>query len=133
MKMFSNPGAFPCLSAKAAESRDLVPAMVVLCRRLHNGSTRDEHRCRALEHLERIYDVFKGAGVVLSDEEHREVVERYDWYVLNYNALLRMSLDKGFLNYNFVFKTHLCWHIMELSKCLNPRLIWCYEFEVNYL
>ena len=129
--MFNNPGRFACLSSKAAEARDLVPVMARLCRKVHNGSTRDEHRCRVFELLEEIYDVFSLAGLVLSDLEHRTVVEAYDTFLLHYNALLRISLANGYRNYNWVFKTHHCYHIMELSNFLNPLVIWCYEFEAH--
>ena len=53
----------------------------------------------------------------------------YERFMLHNNFLLKWSLSRGRRNYTIVFKTHALWHIADQAKFMNPRFLWCYEFE----
>ena len=60
LTMFVNPGDFPELSARAAETRSLVPVMAHVCAAHNNGSERDGHRLKVFEALARFYELIEG-------------------------------------------------------------------------
>ncbi|MDA8582845.1 hypothetical protein N9L68_01405 [bacterium] len=120
---------FHCLSSKAAEARDLLPIILDICREQNTGSLRDGHRIEALESLCGVYDIFKTADIRLTDAEAASAMRLYEMFLLHYNALLHLSIARGERCYNFVFKLHHCWHIVDHARWINPRVVWCYEFE----
>ena len=127
--MFVNKDDFSVLSCKAAETNQLLIVMVELCKEVDSGSARDKHRIIALESLAAVYKIFKDAGMFLTHDEHTQAVEAYDTHMLHYNWLLKRALRMGARNYPITIKTHAMWHIVDFSKWLNPRWVWCYEFE----
>ena len=124
----SAPG-FHCLSAKAAEARHLLPVVLVLCREVNTGSDRDLHRLEALEKLTAVYKIFEDADIALTDAEVDSAMRYYEEFLLHYNALLQLAIARGERCYNFVFKLHHFWHIVDHARWINPRVVWCYEFE----
>ena len=96
---------------------------------MDSGSDRDMHRVMALEHLVQMYEIFQRADLVLTDAEADGAMAAYQTYLVHYNELLQLSLDRKERNYNLVFKHHHMWHIVDHARFINPRYIWCYEFE----
>ena len=127
--MFANPGDFSVFSGKAAETNQLLIVMVELCKEVDSGSARDRHRIIALESLATVHKVLKDGGMFLTEDEHKQAVQAYDQHLIHYNWLLKRSLRSGVRNYPITIKTHAMWHIVDMSKWLNPRYVWCYEFE----
>ena len=129
VSMFTHPGSFSCLSANAAEARALLKPLLELCKALDSGSDRDMHRVMALEHLVQMYEIFQRADLVLTDAEADGAMAAYQTYLVHYNELLQLSLDRKERNYNLVFKHHHMCHIVDHARFIHPRYIWCYEFE----
>ena len=123
------PPGFHCFASKAAEARDLLPVMLAICREVDTGSLRDNHRIAALESLCAVYVIFKTADIRLTDIEAASALRAYEEFLLHYNALLHLSIARGERCYNFSFKFHHLWHIVDHAKWINPRVVWCYEFE----
>ena len=96
--MLPRPGKFSCLAAKAAEARTLLPCLLRVCRELHTGSDRDEHRVRALQSITNMYAVFEVGDIVLTDNEADEAVRGYENFLLHHNALLHLSLARNVKN-----------------------------------
>ena len=69
------------------------------------------------------------ADLVLTDAEADGAMAAYQTYLVHYDELLQLSLDRKERNYNLVFKHHHMWHIVDHARFINPRYIWCYEFE----
>ena len=81
--MFHRPGKFSCLAAEAAEARTLLPCLLRVCRELHTGSDRDEHRVRALQSITDMYAEFEGGDIGLTDDEADEAVRCYENFLLH--------------------------------------------------
>ena len=128
-EMFSRRDDFPCLKAKAAESRALLFTLKDICSDINDRSDRDEHRIRCLRGLCTVYSIFKQADLFLSAEDSKSALENYDVFLLHYHWLLKRSLSQGFRRYGLYFKFHNMWHIVEASRWLNPCSTWCYDFE----
>ena len=129
LEMFKTTGNFACLKGKAAENHQLLPVLRALCSQLGAFSDRDRHRQRALDNLSDIYATFQSAGLRLTEEQVQRVTHAYDAMLLHYNWLTKYSVGKGVLCYNFVGKFHMMWHIIDLSRWMNPTYTWCYAFE----
>ena len=100
-----------------------------VCRKLGIKSERDEHRLECLQLLHDIYQIFALSDIVPTDAEWEAVMEKVDFFLLHYNWLTKFSVSKGRTNYNLTIKFHMMWHLCWMSKYLNPRATWCYEFE----
>ena len=59
----------------------------------------------------------------------RSAVRCYEIFLLHYNALLHLSLARNVKNFNLTTQAHYLWNIANFSRYMNPRVIWCYEFE----
>ena len=127
--MFTNVNDFSVLNCKAAEANQLLIVMCEVCKELNDGSDRDQHRLLAVENLAKVYKILKDSPMFLNHQQYDAALEAYENHLLHYNWLLKRSLRNGFRNYPITIKTHMMWHIVHLSKWLNPRCIWCYEFE----
>ena len=66
---------------------------------------------------------------MLSDAESNAALYHCENFLVHYNWLTQNSMQELRLNYNLVTKHHAIWHIAYFAKFLNPRLIWCMEFE----
>jgi len=100
-----------------------------VCRKIGITSERDEHRLEALRLLNSIYETLRTAAIVPSDGDWNIVMDSVDHFLLHYNWLSKYSFSKGRLNYHLTIKFHMLWHLCYFSKYLNPRSVWCYEFE----
>lgn len=56
-------------------------------------------------------------------------MECYDTFLEHYVWLLHHNLDNEKLRYPVVTKFHMMWHIVHISRYINPRFCWAYEFE----
>ena len=56
-------------------------------------------------------------------------MECYDTFLEHYVWLLHHNLDNEKLRYPVVVKFHMMWHIVHISRYINPRFCWAYEFE----
>ena len=97
--------AWASLSAKAADSRQLVFALLPLCLRLNDASDRDGHRILALHHLVGVYHVFDSAGMFLTTEEFEEACAHRDAFFEHYAWLMQAAVNKGFEFYPIRTKT----------------------------
>eukprot|EP00974_Lingulodinium_polyedra_P068369 6620266-Lingulodinium_polyedra.AAC.2 len=127
--MFTRQDAFACLSCKAAEANALVPVLYHVCQELDNGSPHHKHRLRALWYLGSMYKIIKDAGMFMGPELSGKAFTAYKKHCVHYHWLLQRSLGVGARNYYLSVKTHMVWHILDHSKWMNPRFLWCYEFE----
>ena len=100
-----------------------------MCAELDTGSHRDGHRLAALDSLIRVYNIFEEGYVCLTDEDTADALRLYEEFMLHYNWLLGFSISRSERCYNFVYKHHHMWHIIDNARWINPRLVWCYEFE----
>ena len=128
-EMFLRADDFPCLSAKAAESRSLLGVLRRICHEHHEGSDRDEHRLRALDHLCAMYSAYANGGMFLEPQVAETALHNFELFLLHYNWLLKFSLSKGVRRYGIYFKFHAMWHIADHAKWMNPCHTWCYDFE----
>lgn len=127
--VFLRPGDFPCLNTKAADTAHLLPIVLAICEEHSSGSTRDRMRICCLKSLHTLYGIFKNAGQVLSDDEHKSAVDMVDRFLQSYHWLAAYHLNRDEAVFNFVPKFHMIYHIADMAKWLNPRLVSCYGFE----
>ena len=127
--MFERAGQFPCLSAKAAEARHLVPVMAIILERLDSGSDRDGHRHAAAKALCDMYEIFYAHGRCLPAGAADRAVACVNAFFEHNTWLMRHATDNARLLYHMVTKTHMLFHIADLSRWMNPRYIWCYSSE----
>ena len=116
-------------SGKAGEAISLVFVLHELCVEYDDGSERDNHRRKCFESLCFMFSTFKASGFVLSRADADAVLDQCERFLVHYNWLTNFSVARGRLNYNLVGKHHAIWHIAYHAKFLNPRKIWCMEFE----
>ena len=135
VKMYTHRGQFSCLTAKAAESRALIPVLLQICKEegVDSRSERDTHRILMLQYLDRVIRIIMEGDLVLSDAEADAALEAYEDFLQHYHVLARWSIEKGVRNYNFVFKHHHLWHIIDHCRAINAKYIWAYEFEDLFL
>ena len=128
-QQFEHKDGFASLWAKAAESRELLVAMVLILERCDSGSDRDGHRLAAAKALQGMYHIFAMAPMFLSEAESTAALESVNTYYEHHTWLLHNALANNRLLYNVVPKTHYLWHIAFLSRWMNPRYLWCYDAE----
>ena len=127
--MFIHPGDYAVMKTKAAENRTLLAALYKICNDLHPVSRHDKFRARALENLLRVYEIIESGGTCLSTAEHGQLMHHIDSFLLCYNWRSKDALASGQLVYNFVTKFHFVWHICDMARWLNPKLVTCFAFE----
>ena len=120
---------FPQLGVHAAESRQLLHPMLSLVRKHMNRTALDKHRIAAYEHIAAFYDVIMSAGLVLTDDEADTAAESIDKFLLHYNVLSKKAHADSLRLYGITPKFHWMWHISRFSRFLNPRVVWCYQYE----
>ena len=126
---------FPRLSAKAVETRDLLPAVEDFCRQWVHENPDDAvcvhfHRLLLLStHLDRL--VFSNPGYLFT----REAAAEFRDGIFLYNQTLTMlahhfhTQAQSYCNYTL--KNHyLChWGLLAAKSSLSPRLAFCYQGE----
>ena len=121
---------FPLLKAKAAESRSLLPVVLVLCNELNTGSERDQTRLLCAVHLSRFYATVHAAGHVPTPDEYEKLRRAAFDAMLPYMKLsFHAASVEGQYLWNIVNKHHLFLHLALQSKHLNPECVWAYPFE----
>ena len=127
--MLGKQGKFPCLRAKAAESKSLVTPMLSFLLEKAPNTMHWKHVKGCYRNIAIFYEVIVGAGHVLSDEQADRVVRAIDRFMLHFNSLTNLASDRGIPRYNFTGKLHVLYHIAEFARFLNPRMTWTYQFE----
>ena len=129
VSMVQSGDSLPCLKSKAAEALHMGPALLAVCRSLNDGSDRDQHRIRALEHIVAFYKILRTGGMFLNEGQAAEVLDHVERFLLHYNWLMQNALadDRGV--YPLQLKHHMQWHIAYMARFLNPKMMWCYELE----
>ena len=120
---------FPCLSAKCAEARHLVPVMVLVLEDRGINSRLDAHRLEACKQLDRLYTIVSEGDMFLTATEAAGILDSVERFLLHFNFLHDYWEKRGKLLYNITIKAHCLWHIAADAKYLNPRCHWAYDFE----
>ncbi len=131
--MFCDPSAphasHPALSAKAAESKALLPIMHILARRHHEGSMHDNQREACLEALLEYQRCIDSAGMFLTDAE----ASRSKWWMqkalVHYSWLNKWALQHERKLWHLTPKFHWALHMSEQAATLNPRAVWTFRSE----
>eukprot|EP00969_Alexandrium_andersonii_P265039 11713659-Alexandrium_andersonii.AAC.1 len=76
-----------------------------------------------------MYKLVKDAGMFMDPAVSKQAFDAYKMHCLHYHWLLVRALEAGQRNYYISIKTHMVWHILDHSKWMNPRFLWCYDFE----
>ena len=57
------------------------------------------------------------------------MLSQYNKFLVHHNWLTKFSADNLHVRYQFASKHHHMWHIVYNARFLNPKMLWCYEFE----
>ena len=106
LTMFVNPGDFPELSARAAETRSLVPVMAHVCAARNNGSERDGHRLIVFEALARFYELIEGRGLFLTTAVVNELQTQIDRFLKHSKWLTLDAIRRHKVRWPLVTKHH---------------------------
>ena len=118
-----------CFTGKAAESRSLVYVLHDICQAYNTGSRRGQHRLFVLQALCSIYDCCFKHDLFIPINEALEMRQMCDRLLVHYNWLCKHAVAEDRLCYNITVKHHMLWHICDMSRFLNPKVVWAYEFE----
>ena len=131
LSMIEKANSCPHLSTKAAESKALLKALLKVCQddRCWTGTDFCAHRFAALHHLDTVEELLETVGLVPRTDEYDALKNHTDQFLLHYNFLAQAARAEGTNFYHATLKCHMMWHLIDLSKWLNPRATWCYEFE----
>ena len=120
---------FPVMKTKAAETRQMMPAIVQLCFEHNSGSPRDVARLQAAVQISRLLEVFATAGHFLTDAQHAMAMQALWAFCKAYTQLAMDASQRQRLQFNMVNKFHCLVHLVLNSKFLNPTTVWTYPFE----
>ena len=129
MSMVQSKNEYPCLSIKAAEMLGFLPVLLAVCRYVHDGSDRDEHRIRALKYMVSVYAILKRNGMFLSDLDAHEALHCIEMHLVHYNWLAQHSVSRSVRAYILQYKHHNLYHLAEYARFFNPIFCWCFQFE----
>ena len=130
VEMFQKKGtAYPTLKCKAAESRHLIKAMIVVLRNCSTGSAHDDHRLFAYESIDAMYDLVHSSGLFLSPAEAALTLQHCEEFLLHLNWLATEAMNAGKLLWGITTKHHYLWHVAWFARYQSPRASWCYQFE----
>ena len=124
-------GEYPCCTTaiKAAQLRDLVPAVAELCKKYSDGSEEDRWRLYCVQNLERYYKVLETPNQFLSDEEFKTLGKAVDRLLMFYSKLSGKAQKERKKLWSEVFKFHHFWHLAQQARYQNPRKFWTYMSE----
>ncbi len=129
-KFMGSADNFGLMKAKAAEAKELLFSVRLLCQQ---RGTRDVHgnvRQLALDTLCEMYVIMDRNPRFMARDEALHLFELCDTYLLAYNSLAKDAADMGRLLYNVgFFKLHLAWHMCYYARYMNPRFLACFAFE----
>ena len=112
--------------------------MYQVCERVteQQGLTLPEHthRLRCLQLLTDFYGIVTTAGDFLPDQDSHRVFNVVNEFLLRQNKLnalygFEREEAKRQKHYNITFKSHVFWHMADLSKWCNPKAGWNYGNE----
>ena len=108
-----------CLVAFSAELADL----------LNSGSGIGLYRWIACDRLARMYDIVLESFWRLIAEQFEDLEKCTDEFLQAYATLSNHYDNEQKLLWNFTFKHHWLWHLVDESRFLNPRLTWTFGGE----
>ena len=119
----------PVLSAKAAETRDLIPVLAKVCEDISDGSLHAQHRLEAMKHAAAMQRVILEEPIVMSRAGKKALQDHTDSFLTHYSALRAWALESDFTAYHVVPKFHFTWHLPNQACFLNPAAVWTYKNE----
>lgn len=130
LNMFYNANDFPALSAKAAETYELVIVLGGMCAAFRRqGNIYDGIRCEACDAITEVMSIVRTGPDFLSEEQSTRLLSKMDEFMSAYNYLCQSNLAEDKRLFGFTIKLHYAWHTCHLAKWINPRLLWCYQWE----
>ena len=124
---------FPDLSGmKARKIRYLVPVAMELALELKDDDhPYSKHRYLCLKHLNKVYELIDAATGTLhfSQGQVQDYKKATDLMLQHYTACSTICMSKGLLQWNTVHKYHLCAHMPDQAKYLNPKYLSTYGGE----
>ena len=130
--LVSVSGTYPCLhgpGVKAANTRHLMPFVAALMEELDDGSEWAYHRRRVASYMDRLYAILYDGPMFLSAAEKLELKQVSHRLLLHYVWLSAWSARRGKLWWNFVYKFHYMYHLVQQANLINPRFAQSYTEE----
>ena len=120
--------SYPCITTavKAAQLRDLVPVVLELCKRYNSGSEEDMLRLLALKNLQRYYAVVAEAGMFLTDDQKKNLMDAVQDFQECYGNLCSLAQKEEKMLWSETPKLHFFWHLAKQAQLLNPKVFWTY-------
>lgn len=121
---------FPCLSASAAETRDLLQVLPRLVQELR-GEDRDlwDRILVCSNHILRMQHLIREARTKPTAREAAAFEASTKLFLLQYAHLSAILADRNILGFNVIPKAHQLWHAGLFFKFLNPSYHWAYAWE----
>jgi hypothetical protein len=116
-------------SIKAAETKALTKVAFQLACEWNDESPHCRQRVVMLRFLCQYYASIDAMGVVPTMEEGVAVFDVVKGFLLSYQWLSTWALDNNMYMYSVVHKFHLCYHIGQQARYLNPKVSWNYKNE----
>ena len=122
---------YPCLRAKAAETRGTIAALEQVFPRYMDGSEQRHIQAHlALQFSKRIDELLQRHGSWKpSPQEHEELMSCGLSMLLCMSSLTKAFLREGHCLFQLTFKCHWFLHSMELAQYLHPAYCWAYSGE----
>lgn len=126
------PGKFPALKGKAAETRHLAPVLASVFQSLMNVSDKQHRQVKlglcAMARIEAILDDHAD-DYRLPASAAGEVEQCLCTLIQAQTALANHYHPKGQALFHFTVKSHYALHLGSLAHFVNPRMGWCYGGE----
>ena len=121
----------PALSAKAAESKHLAPALLAVCKAaLDSTNEVEQHIVCSLEHMCKLVNVLDQAGIFLTTLEFNSVKSSAEAFLDSYAWLHDWAEANGRnLFHTGPLKFHTFWHSILNAHFLNPKCHWTFQDE----
>ena len=128
-----SPGAnFPKLTTavKAAETRELVPIVAILCEEFSvAGDAEWRLKTLCIKNLDRFYKCMARAGTFPSASDRERMAESTRRFLSMYSALATAAARSGKYQWSMVNKFHFYYHLGTEDTWVNPACVWTYQFE----
>lgn len=126
------PGKFPFLKGKAAEVRNIVPALQHVFGAMMDASNREHQQVKlGLDMAVRAEEILDehATEYCLPLGAQQEFAKSLTSLIQLQSALGHHFHGKGAFLFHFTIKSHYALHIALISRYINPRLGWCYAGE----
>ena len=117
------------LKSSAAQTRNLLPAILYVLEKRDSGSDLDALRLMMVRNLVGANNILKSAGFFLTAAQAKTFQDCVENFCLYYSKLSVDMARHGKQLYNYRFKHHAMLHIAMEAKFENPRVSWCYGYE----